>query len=175
MGRSVGPSRWSSCVWSHVATRTSLRKGVAGVARGLRHPWPSRSTGRNIEDPTEEHTGAVLLEHLITNSLVVQNGSFDLESRRLEGELHKGQLVPPFKLFRLHLDVGFVDPERLAKLDIGDEEGELAIKVQQENPKVLPDNDPVLTEGSGDPVLHGVLVDGPKVDVGSGSPLLLVG
>ena len=30
----------------------------------LRHPWPSRSTGRNIEDSTEEHTGTVLLEHL---------------------------------------------------------------------------------------------------------------
>ena len=46
---------------------------------------------------------------------------------------------------------------------------------RESKPKVLPDNDPVLTEGSGDPVLHGVLVDGPKVDVGSGSPLLLVG
>ena len=29
----------------------------------LRHPWPSRSTGRNIEDSTEEHTGTVLLKH----------------------------------------------------------------------------------------------------------------
>ena len=49
------------------------------------------------------------------------------------------------------------------------------LKRRESKPKVLPDNDPVLTEGSGDPVLHGVLVDGPKVDVGSGSPLLLVG
>ena len=46
---------------------------------------------------------------------------------------------------------------------------------RESKPKVLPNNNPVLTEGSGDPVLHGVLVDGPKVDVGSGSPLLLVG
>ena len=41
--------------------------------------------------------------YLISNSLVVEYGSFDLESWRLEGELHKGQLVPSFKLFRLHL------------------------------------------------------------------------
>ena len=34
----------------------------------------------------------------------------------------------------LNLHVGLVDPERLAKLDVGDEQGELAIKVQQENP-----------------------------------------
>ena len=41
--------------------------------------------------------------YLISNSLVVEYGSFDLKSWRLEGELHKGQLVPSFKLFRLHL------------------------------------------------------------------------
>ena len=41
--------------------------------------------------------------YLISNSLVVEYGSFDLESWRLEGELHKGQLVSSFKLFCLHL------------------------------------------------------------------------
>ena len=30
----------------------------------LMHLWRSRSTGRNIKDLTEEHTGTVLLEHL---------------------------------------------------------------------------------------------------------------
>ena len=71
---------------SHISSRPCLwepylRERVTGVARGLkknvqiywcedssdiylRHPWPSRSTGRNIEDSTEEHTGTVLLEHL---------------------------------------------------------------------------------------------------------------
>ena len=34
----------------------------------------------------------------------------------------------------LNLYISLVDPERLAKLNVGDEKGELAIKVQQENP-----------------------------------------
>ena len=34
----------------------------------------------------------------------------------------------------LNLHVSLVDPERLAELNVGDEQGELAIKVQQENP-----------------------------------------
>ena len=37
---------------------------------------------------------------------------------------------------------------------------------------MLADDDPVLAEGSGDPVLNGVLVDGSEVDVGSSNPLL---
>ena len=41
-------------------------------------------------------------------------------------------------------------------------------------PEVLSDDDPVLAEGSGDPVLNGVLVDGSEVDVGSSNPLLLL-
>lgn len=68
---------------SHITTRPCLWERVARIARGLkkkkmlevycfenssgiylRHPWPSRSTGRNIEDSTEEHTGTVLLKHL---------------------------------------------------------------------------------------------------------------
>jgi hypothetical protein len=160
-------------VGSHITSRPRLWERVAGVARGLRHPWPSRSTGRNIEDSTEEDTGTVLLEHLISNSLVVEYGSFDLKSWRLEGELHKGELVPSFKLLGLHLHVSLVDPERLAELNVGNEQGELAVKVQQENPEVLSDDDPMLGEGAGDPVLDGVLVDRSKVDVGSGALLLL--
>ena len=65
---------------SHITSRSCLWEWVTGVARGLqnfqvywcedssdiylRHPWPSRSTGRNIEDSTKEHTSTVLLEHL---------------------------------------------------------------------------------------------------------------
>ena len=39
---------------------------------------------------------------------------------------------------------------------------------------MLPDDDPVLAEGAGDPVLDRVLVDGSKVDVGSRALLLLL-
>ena len=39
---------------------------------------------------------------------------------------------------------------------------------------MLSDDDPVLTEGPGDPVLHRVLVDRSKVDVGSRDLLLLL-
>ena len=85
------------------------------------------------------------MNYLIANSLVVEHGSFDLKSWRLEGELHKGQLVPSFKLLCLHLQqtlqkcfqravkmnlhVSLVDPKRLAEFNVGNEQGELAIKV----------------------------------------------
>ena len=49
------------------------------------------------------------------------------------------------------------------------------VSTAETQPEVLSDDDPVLTEGAGDPVLDRVLVDGSKVDVGSRSPLLLVG
>ena len=39
---------------------------------------------------------------------------------------------------------------------------------------MLSNDDPVLTEGAGDPVLDGVLVDRSKVDVGSRALLLLL-
>ena len=41
-------------------------------------------------------------------------------------------------------------------------------------PEMLSDDDPVLAEGAGDPVLDRVLVDGSKVDVGSRALLLLL-
>ena len=40
-------------------------------------------------------------------------------------------------------------------------------------PEVLSNDDPMLGEGAGDPVLDGVLVDRSKVDVGSRALLLL--
>ena len=41
-------------------------------------------------------------------------------------------------------------------------------------PEVLSNDDPVLAEGSGDPVLNGVLVNGSKVYVGTTRTLLLL-
>ena len=37
----------------------------------------------------------------------------------------------------LNLHVSLVDPERLAELNVGNEQGELAVKVQQENPEQI--------------------------------------
>ena len=88
--------------------------------------------------------------NLISNSLVVQNGSFDLESRRLEGELHKRQLVPTLQLLRLHLHVCLLNTESVARLDVGDEESELAVKIKEQNSEVLADDDPVLGEVPGE-------------------------
>ena len=41
-------------------------------------------------------------------------------------------------------------------------------------PEVLSNDDPVLAEGAGDPVLNGVLVNGSKVYVGTTRTLLLL-
>ena len=48
------------------------------------------------------------------------------------------------------------------------------VSTAETQPEVLSDDDPVLTEGSGDPVLHRVLVNRSKVDVGSRDLLLLL-
>ena len=48
------------------------------------------------------------------------------------------------------------------------------VSTTETQPEVLSDDDPVLTEGPGDPVLHRVLVNRSKVDVGSRDLLLLL-
>ena len=48
------------------------------------------------------------------------------------------------------------------------------VSTAETQPEVLSDDDPVLTEGPGDPVLHRVLVNRSKVDVGSRDLLLLL-
>ena len=85
----------------------------------------------------------------------------------------------------LNLYVSLGDPKYIAGLNVGNEQGELAIKVQQQNPeqimswieifltvetkpKVASNTDPVLCEGAGDPGFDCVLVN-----VGSWTLLLL--
>jgi len=68
----------------------------------------------------------------------------------------------------LNLYVSLGDPKYIAGLNVGNEQGELAIKVQQQNPKVPSSTDPVLCEGVGDPGFDCVLVN-----VGSWTLLLL--
>ena len=76
----------------------------------------------------------------------------------------------------LNLYVSLGDPKYIAGLNVGNEQGELAIKVQQENPEqimswreivltvetqpeVLSNGDPVLCEGVGDPGFGCILVN----------------
>ena len=152
------PGRWLWRVQTGVAVPGWRGRGhvgrVAATSSGLSDGrWrcllpPDRRQGGNVEDPVEEDAGPVLLQHLVPDNLVVQHRGLDLQLWRLEGELHEGELVAALQLLRLDLDVRLGDPEGLAELYVGDEEGEFTVKVQQKDTKLLADNNPMLAEVS---------------------------
>ena len=86
-------------------------------------------------------------EDPVAHLLVVQDGGLDLQLRRLEEELHEGELDAALQLLGLHLHVRLVDPEGLPRLDVGDEQRELGVEVEQQHPQPLAHHDPVLGEG----------------------------
>ena len=122
---------------------------------------------------------------MIANSFVIKNGGFNFQLRTLEDELHEGQLVAALQVPGLNLHLGFVNSESLAHLNIGNEKGEFPVEIQEKDPEVSANNNPVLCEGSGNKteivrvqllteqtvdllcnsVLHSLLVDGTKINV----------
>ena len=100
-----------------------------------------------VENALEEHTGSIIGQHSVANLLVVEDRGLDLQLRTDEGELHEGQLGATLQVPGLHLYIRLVDPEGLARLNVGDEKSELSIKVKEEDPEPLGDHDPVLSEG----------------------------
>ena len=119
--------------------------------------------GRQVKDPLEKHAGSVLLQDLVSNGFFIEHWSLDLEGRRLEGELHKRELVTTLQLLCLNLHISLLDSERLARFDVWDEEGELSVKIKEQNSEVLADDDPVLAEVPGDAALHGLVVERTQV------------
>ena len=92
-------------------------------------PWSSR--WREVENALEEHTGTIIGQHSVANLLIIEDWGLDLQLWADEGELHEGKFGATLQVPGLHLNICFVDPEGLARLNVGDEKSELAIKVKE--------------------------------------------
>ena len=145
--------------------REMLRRRVHWCRRrGCLTPRMPRDHG--VEDALDEDAGVVLLQHLVAHLLVRENRRHDLDAGLLELEPHVGQLLP----VEAHrpgddLHVGRVDLEGVVRVHVGDEEGEGAVKVEEEGAELLADDDPVLAELLRDAVDDRVLDHLPEVDV----------
>lgn len=160
-----------------VIDRRMMRRRVVTRRVGMRRRWrlrwrrrgslsPRAPRDHGVEDALDEDAGVVLLEHLVPHLLVGQHGRHNLYPRPLELEPHVRQLlaVGPHRPGD-DLDVGGVDLEGVVRIHVRDEQGEGAVKIEEEGPQLLADDDPVLAKLLGDPVDDRVLDDLPQVDV----------